>query len=74
MIAKDKVLHVIAGVLTYLTGYLVVGTWAILLVVVVAVGKEVYDSYNKEEHTPEVLDAIATVLGGTVCWVITHWV
>jgi hypothetical protein len=35
-------------------------------VLVVAFGKEVYDYYHRQAHTPDGADAIATIVGGIV--------
>jgi hypothetical protein len=35
-------------------------------IVVAAVGKEVYDWFHRDRHTPDVWDAVVTVIGGVV--------
>ena len=63
MIKRDKLLHMIAGVLILCFG-LVIGLgylFAFVLVVVVAAAKEVYDYFNKDKHTPDILDFVATI-------------
>ena len=64
-VEKDKLLHFVAGAIVYAAASWLVGYYAIALVVVVAVGKEVYDHYYG--GTVDAYDAIATVLGGLVC-------
>ena len=61
-IEKDKLLHFVAGSLVYASTSWFLGYYALGLVVVVAVGKEVYDNYYN--GTVDVWDAVATVLGG----------
>ena len=61
-IDKDKLLHFVAGSLIYASTSWFLGYYALVLVVVVAVGKEVYDHYYN--GTVDVWDAVATVLGG----------
>ena len=61
-IEKDKLLHFVAGSLVYASTAWFLGYYALVLVVVVAVGKEVYDHYYN--GTVDVYDAVATVLGG----------
>jgi drug/metabolite transporter (DMT)-like permease len=42
-----------------------IGYWAILVVALIALAKEVYD-YNHPNHTADFLDWVATVLGGVL--------
>ena len=61
----DKQAHFLAGAAIASTvslyGYPLVG---LLLCVVAAVGKEIYDATGR--GTPDVWDAVVTILGGTV--------
>ena len=43
---------------------------SLLIVSLVAIGKEVYDSYNQDKHTPEYLDVYATVLPALIVYLI----
>lgn len=66
MLPKDKLQHLIVGavvsvIILILTGSVLA---AILASSGVGIGKEVYDLLNKDKHTPEILDAIATSYGG----------
>lgn len=64
MIPRDKQLHFGAGVVIgLLAGFF--GWWAMGLVVIAAVGKEARDKISGK-GTPEILDAVATLLGGAV--------
>ena len=62
---KDKLLHFIAGVLIYQSTVWFIGYYAIIPVVICAIGKEVYDRYYG--GTVDVYDTVATILGGIVC-------
>lgn len=62
----DKALHLIGGVLLYAAFHFVNVEAGLLAVVVAAVGKEVYDYFHKENHTPDVWDAVATLAGGCI--------
>lgn len=63
-IPKDKLLHFVAGVLIYSASAWLIGYWAIGLVVIAGVGKEVYDYYYG--GTEDVYDALVTIAGGVV--------
>lgn len=58
MLNKDKALHFIVGV--------ALAPLSIWFVMVIALGKEIYDYYNPEKHTADWNDFIATVVGGLV--------
>ena len=65
-IPRDKKMHFGAGMfLAMLFGWIY---WWLGLLAAVAygIGKEVYDYHHQDTHTPEVLDAVATILGGLV--------
>jgi ABC-type Fe3+ transport system permease subunit len=65
MLHVDKLLHLLVGfaitLVVVLLGYPLVG---LVVTVIVATGKEVYDYYNKESHTADGLDLIVTIVGG----------
>lgn len=71
LFAKDKLLHMVYGFFVYyfsLIGtlivsehYLVTISVPYLIVVLVAFFKEVYDHMNKDKHTSDVYDFIATI-------------
>ena len=67
-IPHDKALHIITGALLYVAVHFVSGDERIGLcaVVVAGVGKEIYDAFHRDKHTPEVLDAVATVSGALI--------
>ena len=64
-IDKDKLLHFVAGSLIYASTAWFLDYYALGLVVVGSVGKEVYDNYYK--GTVDALDVVATIVGGLVC-------
>lgn len=65
-IQQDKIKHFIAGAIASIVVYVVTldATIALAFSVLLGIGKEVYDS--RGHGTVEVLDAVATVLGGVV--------
>lgn len=73
MIAHDKALHIVVGSAIFSAVYVactLAGLPALHIaagaVVLAAVGKEVYDRANRDKHTPDFLDAVATVAGGAL--------
>ncbi|GAB6100420.1 hypothetical protein JCM16358_22990 [Halanaerocella petrolearia] len=40
--------------------------WTLVLVTVIAVGKEIYDYFNPKKHTADLIDSLVTVIGGLV--------
>lgn len=74
MIAHDKALHIVVGSAIFSAVYVactLAGLPALHIaagaVVLAAVGKEVYDRIHRDRHTPDPLDALATIAGGVVC-------
>lgn len=65
----DKALHIIAGVLIYAAAHFVSPVIGLGAVAVVAVGKEIYDLFHRNKHTPEVMDAVATIIGGIIAFI-----
>ena len=65
-IPRDKLLHFIAGAIASIVVYVVTFnvTTAVAFSALLGIGKEVYDS--RGHGTVEVLDAVATVVGGVV--------
>ena len=68
-IPTDKLLHFIVGVLIYAVGHFVGHAIGMALVVLAAVGKEIYDFYHRDVHTPDVMDALATICGGVAGYI-----
>ena len=74
MLAHDKSLHIVVGGAIFSAAYVLftlAGLPALHIaagaVVLAAVGKEVYDYAHRDKHTPDLMDAVATVAGGVVC-------
>ncbi len=65
-IPADKVGHALIGVLLYAAFHFVHPAVGIAVVVTAAVAKEVYDYMHRDKHTPEIMDAVATIVGGIV--------
>ena len=65
-IPQDKAGHFIAGLLIYALLHFIAPVIGLLAVAVAAIGKEGYDYMNRAKHTPDVWDAVATLLGGLV--------
>ena len=64
-IPADKVAHFASGVILYALVMPALGAWiALLIVAIVALIKEGYDYANRDIHTPDIWDAVATTLGG----------
>ena len=70
MIPQDKVKHFIVGAIASIVVYVVTfnATIAISFAVLLGIAKEAYDAQG--HGTVEVLDAVATALGGVVGTVI----
>jgi len=62
----DKCLHFIVGVLIYAVAHFISPIIGLVAVAIAAVGKEVYDRYNK--GTVDLWDAVATIAGGLIGW------
>lgn len=62
----DKLLHFVGGLFIFAAFAWSSVLVACALVIVAAVGKEVYDYRNRHKHTPDVIDALATIAGGGV--------
>jgi hypothetical protein len=59
-IPKDKILHFAAGAAIFVLFQ------SMLPVILIGVGKEVYDAMHPKTHTVDALDALATFAGGAV--------
>lgn len=67
-IPSDKIYHCLVGVILFAIGQLI--GYGLLVAVVSAVGKEIYDYCHQDTHTPDLWDAIATMLGGLLGYAI----
>lgn len=72
MIAHDKCLHFMVGVVLFAAFHFVSVPVGLAVVAVAAIGKEIYDWFNKDKHTPDIMDAVWTIAGGVIgllCWI-----
>lgn len=73
LIPHDKALHLIGGTIIFAAINIILGPIiGVLASIIAAFGKEVYDYFHKENHTPDIKDAIFTILGGIlgfICWI-----
>ena len=64
-IPTDKVFHFAGGSILFALALPFTGpVYAVAAVTIVGFAKEVYDSVNKDTHTPDIWDAVATAAGG----------
>lgn len=73
MLPYDKSLHALVGSAIFSAAYVlfsIAGLPALHIaagaVVLAAVGKEVYDYLNRDKHTFDLMDAVATIIGGAI--------
>ena len=66
----DKQAHFISGAIlgAVLTPF--IGWWSVLVVSLIAMGKEIYDFLHRNNHTPDFWDWVATTLGGLLTGII----
>lgn len=68
---KDKKLHLLAGLaLSLVAGLLFTPKWGLVVAAVIGVLKEVVWDWLLKKGTPEVLDFVATVVGGFVGYLV----
>lgn len=71
MLKQDKANHLIYGLLIFSIFHTLFGLLiASITCSVFAFGKEVYDYMNKDKHTPDIYDAVVTLLGGLLGYLI----
>ena len=59
---KDKLGHALAGLIIFNFALLFFDVvTSLILVLVVAAGKEVYDYFHRDKHTPDFYDFLATI-------------
>jgi len=69
---QDKANHFIYGNIIFTLVFLLNSSMvsAFVSVIVVAFAKELYDTINQEEHTPDLMDALFTILGAFPCLLV----
>lgn len=66
-IPADKQAHAIGGMIVFGALTLIFDTLAAIIgVYLIAIGKEIYDSFHKDIHTSDYMDALATVFIPTI--------
>ena len=66
-IPADKALHFAAGAILFAVAVPFTGPqYALALAVIAGFFKELYDALNKENHTPDIWDALVTSAGGAL--------
>lgn len=73
VIPADKANHAVYGSAIFAAAYVIfhfAGLPALHIaagaVVLAAIGKEIYDRINRDRHTPDLMDAVATIAGGAI--------
>ena len=71
-IPKDKLLHFTVGLLLgLLLNLFITYEWALFLVLIIAIGKEIIIDYLLGKGTAEIADGFATFLGGFIAiWLL----
>ncbi len=70
---RDKKLHIYAGLaLSLVAGLFVSPHWGLIVAATVGALKEIIWDWLLKKGTPELLDFVATVLGGVLGAVILH--
>jgi len=71
-IPADKVFHFASGVILFASTVHFIGSFYSMIVVAsIGIIKEVYDMMHKDKHTPDFMDALATIIGGIVAYSCT---
>ena len=65
-VPEDKFMHFVSGFLITLVLTPFIGVMSLVWLALIALAKEVYDWVNKDMHTPDVMDWVATVLGSAI--------
>jgi hypothetical protein len=72
-IPADKANHIIYGAVIYLLVSILTSSPSAGLsaCVLIGISKEFYDLKHKDIHTPDVVDAVATITGGLIIFLYT---
>jgi len=65
----DKLGHIVAGLFIYAVLHFITPIFGLAMVIIAAIGKEIYDAAHKDKHTPDFWDAIATIIGGLLAFI-----
>lgn len=68
-VPADKQGHFIIGLIAYMAIHFAGVAVGLVVVAVLAVGKEIHDWFHRDRHTPDVWDAVATMAGGVAGWI-----
>jgi hypothetical protein len=70
----DKQLHFICGfiIAAVLTPF--IGFYAVVIVAIIALLKEIYDALHPDKHTPDFWDWVATSLGGVLGYTLISYI
>ena len=69
-VAEDKFMHFISGAIIAAVLTPFIGFYAVVVVAIIALLKEIYDALHPDKHTADFWDWVATTLGGVVGFVI----
>jgi hypothetical protein len=68
-IPADKVMHCLIGVVLFAVFVpFTAPVYALVITVIAGFVKELYDALNKENHTPDIWDALVTSAGGVLAF------
>lgn len=65
----DKLGHIVSGFVVFTILHFISTEVALFGVLLAAWGKEAYDYFHKDKHTPDAWDALATMLGGLTAFI-----
>ncbi len=73
-IPADKTAHFAVGAVLFAVLLPFIGSvYALAGVTVIGSAKELYDALNKDNHTPDLWDALATIAGGVLGFYCTYF-
>ena len=73
-IPADKTAHFAVGAVLFAVLLPFIGPlYAMVGVTIIGFAKELYDALNKDKHTPDVWDALATAAGGVLGFFCTYF-
>ena len=71
MIPIDKQLHLMGGaVIAFTVGHFLDPSIGLIAAIAAGAIKEIYDGYHPESHTEDILDFVATALGGLFAYCV----